>query len=260
MPATLADIQAKYGDSVYPLYKDQMHEPYMENKNGVGYQGVVMYDELEDKVQCAECGKWYKQLGSHNYKTHGTRAKEYKEKYGLFYNTQLCSKSLSTSRSIRLTNLKKQGKINVGKYGRISSFRKDGGKRQNIIQNKNRKGLCDAQIIARLAIISSESGKDLDKVNGGDVDKYDHNLLSVLCRQNGNWVNAAKRYNLTSFRNKFDDAETISWLRGYVRKNKKIPLCREIPSKIVADCFRLIGSWRRAKMMAGLDQLLAEVK
>jgi hypothetical protein len=62
MPATLADIQAKYGDSVYPLYKDQMHEPYMETDTGRGYMGVVMYSELDDKVMCNECGKWFKKI------------------------------------------------------------------------------------------------------------------------------------------------------------------------------------------------------
>ena len=58
MPAILEDIQEKYGEAVYPLYKDEAHEPYMENGKG-GYQGVVLYDKLEDKVRCEECGRWF---------------------------------------------------------------------------------------------------------------------------------------------------------------------------------------------------------
>lgn len=39
---------------IKPLYKAQA--PFMEVKRGYGYQGVVMYDDAEDKVQCHICG------------------------------------------------------------------------------------------------------------------------------------------------------------------------------------------------------------
>lgn len=100
MPATLNDIQRKYGESVYPLYKDQMHEPYMENDSGFGYQGVVMYDELEDKVQCSICGGWFKLITHTHLKRHGlTSAREYKEIAGINKTTPVCGKGYSEFRS-----------------------------------------------------------------------------------------------------------------------------------------------------------------
>ena len=46
MPVTLFDIQRKYGDSVYPLYKDEMHEPFMENEPSKTNMRGVFHNKL----------------------------------------------------------------------------------------------------------------------------------------------------------------------------------------------------------------------
>ena len=99
MPATLFDIQRKYGDSVYPLYKDEIHEPYMENDNGIGIKGGVLYNDLEDKIQCSECGEWFRFLGGHTPSAHKITAREYKDKYELPQNIPLCTPKISFQRS-----------------------------------------------------------------------------------------------------------------------------------------------------------------
>ena len=113
MPATLFDIQKKYGNDVFPPYKGV--EPFMENKNGIGYQGVVLYNQIEDKVQCNECVKWFKSVGSHVFMKHGMTSKQYKKKYGLLIKTAICSPTVSRklSAAAKVNSLISKGEIEL---------------------------------------------------------------------------------------------------------------------------------------------------
>ena len=84
MPATLSDIQRKYGESIYPLYKDTIHEPYMESDTGNGYQGVVLYDEKEDKIISHLSGKPIEKINKSHLLKYGLNSlNEYRERFGL---------------------------------------------------------------------------------------------------------------------------------------------------------------------------------
>ncbi len=48
-----------------------------------GDVGIVAYDPVEDKVQCHICGKWFRGLNTHVFRTHGWTADEYREEFGL---------------------------------------------------------------------------------------------------------------------------------------------------------------------------------
>ena len=48
-----------------------------------GKVGVLNYDEVEDKVECHICGRWYRRLGKHIQPIHGLTPEEYKEEFGL---------------------------------------------------------------------------------------------------------------------------------------------------------------------------------
>ena len=50
------------------------------------------YDKEIDKIQCQECGKWFKALFSHIPRLHKISCEEYKEKY-LLFNGDLCCQS-----------------------------------------------------------------------------------------------------------------------------------------------------------------------
>lgn len=47
-----------------------------------GQIGVLEYDS-EDKIQCHICGRWYRGLNNHVWKTHGWTADDYREEFGL---------------------------------------------------------------------------------------------------------------------------------------------------------------------------------
>lgn len=281
MPATLDDIQRKYGESVYPLYKDQMHEPYMESESGKGYAGVVLYDELEDKVQCAECGKWFKDLGAHLYRNqYKMTIKAYKRKHGIYGHVALCSKAkskkLSKGQRVAWSNKSDEEKKKQLSYlakGRI------GHKREQRIafgsnMQKNKYGFCDAQIASRLIIVREMTNKgSLGEVTMRDIETHDLPLYKRLKRKYGGMKSAVKDLGLNNKirRKRYEDAEVIAYLRKWVVKHKRMPSSNDVSRKHPIDVgngynlgmgtiYARFGSWRRAKMMAGLDQLLAEVK
>ncbi len=48
-----------------------------------GQLGILSYDEIEDKVQCHICGRWFRSVASHVNKSHGWSADDYREEFGL---------------------------------------------------------------------------------------------------------------------------------------------------------------------------------
>jgi len=59
-----------------------------------GEPGVLTFDPLLDRIQCAVCGRWYKAImGSHLHK-HGMTCEEYKEQAGLNIGTSLTTPSV----------------------------------------------------------------------------------------------------------------------------------------------------------------------
>lgn len=48
-----------------------------------GEVGILAYDEIEDKVQCHICGKWFRGLNTHVLRTHGWSGDDYREEFGL---------------------------------------------------------------------------------------------------------------------------------------------------------------------------------
>lgn len=57
-----------------------------KQRGGAEYQRIyldkVRMKDGKLKLQCKICGKWYRQVGSHIFWTHGCTAREYREEYG----------------------------------------------------------------------------------------------------------------------------------------------------------------------------------
>jgi hypothetical protein len=268
MVATLADIQRKYGEGVYPLYKEQMHEPYMDNGKG-GYKGVVLYDESEDKIRCEECGGWFLSLAPH-IKIHKMSGEEYKDEHGLFHNVALCSQKISNAHSSSALkhnsfrkNLLKGKKYNKGD----TKFLKASKLMNSKAQHKNKFGFCDAQVAARLEVVKEMSSKK--RLQSSDIRRHDHNLYLWLRSTYGSISKGCKKFGIKESRHSqefYEDANLIGLLRKFVIKNKRMPRKNRIMNDFCGGILptekvfsRVFGSWRRAKMMAGLDGLLAEV-
>lgn len=51
--------------------------------DGFGYYGVLHYDEYDNLIECHICGKWYKFLAIHIYKSHQVLSDEYRDIFQL---------------------------------------------------------------------------------------------------------------------------------------------------------------------------------
>jgi hypothetical protein len=140
------------------------------------------------------------------------------------------------------------------------------GKSHYSMQRKNELGLCEAQMEARLQIACdivkrSPTEKELKEV--------DNRLYYALREKYGSLNKAKEHYklkiNIGPTGEHLSDTEMIADLRDYVLVNKEIPKNKaDRPIEGLRrgpKAYRIhFGSWRRAKMIAGLDQLLEEVK
>ena len=169
---------------IKPLYKAQA--PFMEVKRGHGYQGVVMYDDAEDKVQCHICGGWFGNLGQHTKRTHDLQIDDYKMEYGLSLRTALCSKKISAvhrKTGLRLYKNKQNGLIKASRMNRTRRrcMALKQVNRQNpnsSMQAKNSRGLCDLQIRARYEVVKKIVGR---APSHGDFLKHDPKLYGTCC-------------------------------------------------------------------------------
>lgn len=66
--------------------------PYV--KSGFGDNGIVRWNEVENKLQCHECGLWFRGLAFHIKQAHLVTAKEYRHRHGLARKTSLVVPSL----------------------------------------------------------------------------------------------------------------------------------------------------------------------
>ena len=272
MPVTLFDIQRKYGESVYPLYKDQMYEPYMENNNRIGVKGAVLYNELEDKIQCSRCGKWFEHLQAHVRIRHKETLGHYKAHFGINQQTPICSKRVSKMRSKIAEEKLSRYKFNKGHN--IIPSRSSEKRRLELskmakqsAQTKNKHGLCDAQIAARLVVVRDMVGRErIEDITSKDLSHSDINLYQAIRNRFGTFKKACNKLGIEYIgQDKYSDSEMIAKLRNFVITKKRLPKTKsDLNAKNYMptyDAYKShFDSWQRAKMMAGLDQLLEEVK
>lgn len=121
-------------------------EPLMPNKTGFGFQGIVTQDEDRKLVQCNNCGKWAKIIGSiHLQKCAGQTVAEYKKKYGLNASTGL----VSDETSMMLTKNALLNKATSTRWDRTSKPRYDKGLNKTV-EYENKYGTCPLQLKTRL--------------------------------------------------------------------------------------------------------------
>ncbi len=230
----------------------------MEYQNGFGYQGVLMHDDNEDKVQCHICGKWFDNLGKHT-RSHDMTPDDYRMKVGLSLRTGLCSQKISARRSeVAKKTYKTVGPKMIRASRKVRtrrSVKRAKYHRQNpssSMQFKNGRGLCDLQMRARYAVVKSMAGRE---PTSGDLIRHDRKLYGVICQRYGlnPWrkMVGAKILNRNEYR-MVPDVDLIAKLRKFAHAHG----CRPRPSDFVGKnhCifYRRFGSWSNALRMAGL--------
>lgn len=238
---------------IRPLYKAQA--PFMEVKRGYGYQGVVMYDDAEDKVQCHICGNWFENVGQHSAIAHQLKAEDYKLSFGLTLSTALCGRKKSKrDREIGLSRREHFNSVrNVWTKTHRPRRRKNYIPPHGSMRAKNRKGLCDLQIRSRYEVVKSIVGKDPSR---DDFQKYDKQLESWFSR-NGGLNKYKKSIGVKNWENglRTPDIELIAALRKMAKEKKRVPYTTDF-NKPGRPHFQTMlnhfGSWANTLRMAGL--------
>ena len=170
LTATFEDIEKKYGKDVSPLYKEQLYEPLMISPTGHGYQGVVLQDKKQDKIISHLTGKPVQTINTSHVKSHGKALKiktvpEYKAFFGLSPKIPLVSQAISKQLSERAHRMIKTTKFSSIRFNSETSKQVNEKTREQRIASsrairevtsfKNKHGLCQAQVDARLLIVRS---------------------------------------------------------------------------------------------------------
>lgn len=127
-------------------------EPLMKFESGHGFQGVLLYDEQGETVQCHICGKWFKLLHAHVRWSHQMSSDNYKDMVGLRRNAALMSEA---TREKFIAHGKAQAKhlqpLNgVRVYTPEMKAKAIETMKRNVRQSQNERGTCPEQLVDRL--------------------------------------------------------------------------------------------------------------
>lgn len=233
----------------------------MEIPNGYGYQGVVMYDDVADLVQCAICGKWKRSVGSHCVRVHGVNRDEYKMRFGLALKTALCSKDVSSvqSRNIRAAINDGRVKLQICKLKRNLRYRRAPRQtNKSIIQIKNKSGLCELQMRTRYEVVKKIVGREPKQL---DIVEYDPALAGGIHRVFGNINNYRKHLGLKpktmeDYRT-YEDLDIVAALRRFAKNNHRTPRPADFQKSKngyphFSSIYDRFGSWSNALITSGL--------
>ena len=252
---------------IRPLFK--VHEPFMEVTRGHGYLGVVMYDDVEDKVQCHICGKWTKMLAQHSRMAHGIKSADYRERFSLPLRGGMMSKSSASKFSDRastddmIRKLSDMRSKSSSRIGRVANARRKSTRRSRImlaakgrLSSKNRIGLCPAQMQARFDVVRLIAKRNPSNL---DIHEYDRKLYDAM-RRFGSVDKWRKANGIELFpkksQNKYENLDVIAKLRKMAHKIGKEPSIAEWDESgqkpYSSTIRRRFGSWRDALVSAGL--------
>lgn len=247
------------GENIETLFK--VVPPFSPAHTNFGYIGVLLRDKIEDKIQCHECGKWYRHLGVHISQSHDCNARQYRIKFGLPLNFPLCGRGYSLKRSniaikhkISEKNLLKSCDNKIIEKRRLKTLFTDKYRHSNASW-LNKHGICDKQILNRYIIVSDIVGREATYT---DIKNNDKNLLSNIYNKFKTFSNFKKYYDLTPPRKiggrVYSDEYIISELIKSFNILKRIPRPIDFDGKIPSrqKIRKHFGSWNRALQMAGL--------
>lgn len=135
--------------------------PFRKIEDGFGFMGVVAEDVGTGKLQCHICGKWYEGMTTHVWATHKINTLQYKERFGLFRGTPLRSRRIrkiqsETMHKMRKKDAKHRHKFPKGEPNKAAGNRKG---QKKPLENQNRFGVCDLQVVDKIRILADKLGK-----------------------------------------------------------------------------------------------------
>lgn len=225
---TEKDIKEQYGNNITFLFKPHLEENgetvFTQSDNGKPMGALI---EKDGKVQCYECGKWFKHLGIH-LKWHKISSEDYKKKYGFSKLAGLCNREISRKRSALSSRICLENKersietLILARAKRTSNKLKKINNPYYSIQAKNGRNTCPAQYEERFKLLIAKLGKNLGAI---EAEKIDCGAVHWAKRTFGSWNNAKEKFGLkpNDICKRKEESELIYGLREYVKKFGQLP-------------------------------------
>lgn len=159
----------------------QIKGPLQKAPLSHGFLGCLMYDTDEDKVQCHDCGRWFRYLGAH-IKVHDLKDDAYRMNYGLAFNYPLCGRRFSKLRSNDVTD--KFLKAGTDMRRKLKGKQRLNAKPRQVgtatESEKNRNGTCSKQVDERYKSLVLKLGHH---PSSPEFRKHDRALIEVITRR-----------------------------------------------------------------------------
>lgn len=237
--------------------------PYTEIEGKFGYRGVVLYNKLEDKLQCHECGEWVEHLPSHIWNRHKIKNKDYRMTYGLPLTYPLVNKKISSY----LSELgEKNGIVNhmKGKFNKTAYLKGKAKGKLNKASMKyyrnceafhNKLSICEKQVNERYIVLAESLGHE---PTDREIVKFDPKLKDAIRKwyKNLNGFRKNHGYEIKNgFNEKYSQEKVIGLLRMWIEKNHCIPNSKNLlhSSPTIATVKKYCGSLRKALHLAGFE-------
>ena len=143
------------------VFRWEEKAPFVES--GISVLGAMEYDFDTKKIRCHECGEWFKSIGSHASKAHGISSRDYKIKHQLRVGCGMISPDAKTKLSANGNRIRPKGSgfggTTITVEQRKAIQRKAISSKRNVMEMRNEKGLCPAQLAFKIQQIVQTTGK-----------------------------------------------------------------------------------------------------
>lgn len=206
-------------------------EPLTKYAEGFGYRGVLSYSKDMDRVQCHICGQLFSALGRHINVSHGTTARQYKERCGLSQSTALLGEgtrkkymdvmSLSLEQGLKgnANAQKTLKKLHAEAKEDPELFKKMYPKRS--LENKNKFGNCPDQLLDMIDKTRKSFGRTptAEEFRGFHHGKFFKSIVLTF----GSWGNALVRLGLETYSRTHTRTSLVQCLRDFYEVHKRTP-------------------------------------
>lgn len=245
-------------------------EPLRPVENGFGYYGAILVTLDGEGIQCHICGEIKQSLAGHIWGKHKIKAKPYKKKFFLAYDTALVSenhrKKLQQNQIDWWNSLNEEQQEFYREKSRLA-IEAMNGKRvahgQKIkLETKNKRGTCPDQLLAKILEAKTfykRTPTQQEFVEFCGTQRYKHLIYTTF----GSWKKAVEMAGLELAKGKssvpkkkqYSREELLEYIVVFYKKHKRPPTesdCRRglLPG---GDVYRRrFGSLPKAKAEAGI--------
>lgn len=232
-------------------------EPFMKYAGGFGYQGVLLFNGEDDKVQCHLCGEWFEYLPNHLHIEHMIAASEYKDMVGLRATTALIGEKqravLIQKGTERFKNLRPgTGTRSEATKRKISEgLKRSRGTREE----QNRVGTCPDQLIERIRQTYHKLGRTPrdNEIQGKDTIEKVYGSWKAACEIAGIPYRAPTEVisRRAAGKGKLIEADLILWIRDNIQ-DEILPTISDY-ARAVGVSRQVTSKWTRRR--GGWDEL-----